>query len=165
MFRFLGDVYLFNAESKTALYFEELPVAVHNRLDEATCWRETQWAKEQSNKSEIMTAFVTLEYGDGFSGPGTDTLRDDRAYTGHNFLHPIIRIRRLNNTLPLVELHLREDVTTLFQNDIRKLHEFFSSFLNSLPAMKIPETWANKTVKVDKATGDKTAVIFTRMSN
>ncbi|KAL3307212.1 FAD-dependent oxidoreductase domain-containing protein 2, partial [Cichlidogyrus casuarinus] len=88
MFKFLGDVYLFNAESKTALYFEELPVALHNRLDEATCWRETHWAKEQSNKSEIMTAFVTLEYGDGFSGPGTDTLREDRAYTGHNFLHP-----------------------------------------------------------------------------
>ncbi|KAL3308903.1 RAC-gamma serine/threonine-protein kinase, partial [Cichlidogyrus casuarinus] len=121
-----------------------------------------QWAKQQSNNSEIMTASVTLEYGEGFSGPGKDTIREDRTFSGHNFLHPVIRIRTLNNTSPLVELHLREDITTLFQKDLKKLHQFFSSFFNSLPNMIIPRTWTNKTVKIDKVTGDKTVVIFTR---
>ncbi|KAL3311425.1 hypothetical protein Ciccas_009992 [Cichlidogyrus casuarinus] len=95
-----------------------------------------------------MIASVTLEYGEGFSGPGKDTIREDRTYSGHNFVHPVIRIKTLNNTSPLVELHLREDITTLFQDDLPELRQFFSSFFNPLPEMNIPETWANKTVKI-----------------
>lgn len=81
MFSMLGDVIILN-ENGTFKYLEEFPIHMIHKLSEMTGHAATR------------VIVLNLQYGAGFSGPGNDVFRSDRA-TGDpseahtsNFLHP-----------------------------------------------------------------------------
>jgi hypothetical protein len=85
MFRTICDVAVLSEDRRSVTYFQELPCT---SID-------TMHSVLGISGNEVIT--IHMDYGEGYSYPGADTLRLDRAEGDYryahesNFLHPIIR--------------------------------------------------------------------------
>jgi len=96
MFSALCDVIVFRGNDEFE-YFEEIPIGMLPQFYEHT------------GKTFERGIVVSMEYGQNFSGPGSDPFRDNRAtqeaQEAHtsNFLHPVLYY--YNNGIPPLEGH------------------------------------------------------------
>ncbi|KAK7501280.1 hypothetical protein BaRGS_00007405 [Batillaria attramentaria] len=122
MFSMLGDVITISDDGKMAEVFEEFPVHL---LDEFS-----KHAGREAKRAKRVLVMV-MEFGANFSGPGTDTLRENRANGNpklahnSNFLHPVFYYYE---TLPTEEDRGKRGVKRVMPRP-KALHHVVEDFL------------------------------------